>query len=100
MKKIIKIGEDEFEYKGTMSKNYAYLQNYKMLSDCYNKPSLAKVNIFNEWLYDLNKYTTVKMYGINGRNAHLITINAIVEFKNKLYYLDIHKSRNDIYELL
>ena len=98
--KTIKIGDDEFNYKGTMSKDYAYNQNYKMLSQCYNKPSLAKMNIFNEWFNDLNKYTNIKMYGINGRNAHLITINAIVEFKDKLYYLDIHKSRNDIYELL
>ena len=94
--KTIKIGNDEFNYKGTMSKTYAYNQNYKTLKECYTKPSMTKIEIFN----DLNKYTDVEMYGISGRNAHLIIINAIVKFKNKLYYLDIHKSHNNIYELL
>lgn len=100
MQKIIKIGEDEFNYKGTMSKDYAYNQNYRTLFQCYNKPSLAKMSIYNDWFNDLDKYTNIKMYGINGCNAHLITLNAIVEYKKTLYYLDIHKSRYDIYELL
>ena len=100
MAKIIKIGNDEFEYKGTMSKDYAYSQNYKRLEDCYDRPSKYKVNIYNEWFSDLFENTSVVYYGIKSCNAHLIVLNAIVKFKNKLYYLDIHKSRNDIYELL
>ena len=100
MKKIIKIGNDEFEYKGTMSKDYAYNQNYKRLENCYDRPSKYKVNIYNEWFSDLFENTNVVYYGVKSYNAHLIVLNAIVKFKDKLYYLDIHKSKNEIYELL
>jgi len=100
MKKIIKIGTYEFEYKGTISKNYAYNQNYKRLENCYDRPSSAKVKVYNEWFADLFEHSHIVYYGVKSYNAHLIILNAIIELNDKLYYLDIHKSKNEIYELI
>ena len=101
MKKItIKIGNDEYVYKGEISLDYANNNYFKDVYNCYDRPSKAKLDIYKEWFNELNTYTIVKRYGIKSYNAHLIILNAIVKFKDKLYYLIIRKSGNEIYEIV
>lgn len=78
--------------------------DFKSLEECYFKCSTSKNSIFNYWQNVLKDVTTLDFYknyyGIRSFNANMITLHALIMLENKLYYVDITKSHNYIYEVI
>ena len=95
-KKIIEIGENFTFKKGIKD---GYFTEYKTLYQCYNRPSDAKINIYNYYeklLY--NNCDAVLNYGIRSYNSMIIVLHAEITKDNKRYYVKITPSYNWIEE--
>lgn len=96
----MKIGNEEFKIKGTMLHSTAISKIYDDFDKCYSRPSDDKKKI-NKYWYELlcNNCDSVLDYGVCGYNCHLFSLNAIIKIKNKMYYVYITKTKQEIYEL-
>lgn len=87
MKKYIKLNDEIFEVK-KLKHEPVYL-GYKILDDCYAKPSEAKKAVYNKWLEWLNELILYNPTGyVFGRlailsyNCNMFTLG--VEVYNKI----------------
>lgn len=70
------------------------------VSDCYTRPSMCKLSIFNEWS---NWFINNEGYcGVSSYNCNFFTINGIVTDKEtkKRYYCYITYAHNRAYEII
>lgn len=82
-------------------------KSYKDIYKCYDRPSITKINIFNNLRNELlRNFDEVVYYGVDSFNIYQFTINALVKnntFKNneivksEYYFIHITKTRNDLY---
>lgn len=77
--------------------------DFKNLEQCYTRCSTSKVSIFNYWKNVLKDFITLDFYrnyfGVRSFNSNMITLHALIMLDNKLYYVDITKSHNNIYKV-
>ena len=103
MKKIILNLGEEFEPKKAIIKDYesGYLNEFKYLFQCYDRPSQTKERVYN-YYYDLLVENCDKIinYGVRGFNSCTISLHAIIIKDGKKYYLLITKNHNYYTELL
>lgn len=94
--KLIKINGVDFALKREV-KNYNDIveMDFKSLADCYSKCSHSKIAVFDYWRNVLKEAT---LYGVNSYNANMITLHALIKLEDKLYYVYISKTKNDLYE--
>lgn len=93
------LGNEDFKYKGVISKEDLKYKSFKGLYECYNRPSDTKTRIYIEWssrIYDLGN---MLKFGINGYNCHMFTLHSILKVDTKDYYIYITKTRQEIYEI-
>ena len=96
----MKIENESFDYKGTMSYSKAISYNYDDFDDCYLRPSEIKKRINNYWKNFFEKNCdSVIYYGVRGYNSNMFTLNAIIIIKNIMYYVYITKTKQEIYYL-
>lgn len=73
--------------------------NLKTLCECYDRPSIYKVNIYNEWVNYAREVGASK-WGIASYNANIFTFDFIFSFNDVIYYAHITPSHNYICEVL
>ena len=98
---IMKLGEEEFKFKGVSNKENLKSKTFKSIYQCYAKPSKIKINIFLEWvskIYDIDNNFLI--FGIDSYNTNMFTLHSILKIDNKNYYIYITKTRQEIYEVI
>lgn len=98
--KQITINEIKFELKKSI--NHVPHYTIRNLSDCYNKPSIYKERIYEQWLdfYNTLPYEQQFYYpSIRSFNCNIFTLEMIVIYNNKLHYLVITPSHNYAYPI-
>lgn len=101
MSKYVKINGVDFElcrpYKGkAIIWGYAGHGTHSNIYECYNRPSVYKVEIWDDWcrfFWNLEKAE----WWINSHNCMMFTISAFVEWQNVKYFLSITKYHNRAY---
>lgn len=70
----------------------------RTLLSCYEKPSIYKQGIYNEWV-EWSKHLNIKNFGISSYNGFIFTLGGIIHD----YFRDIHgfiyitKTRQEFY---
>ena len=98
---IMKLGNEEFKFKGVISKEDLKNKTFKSIYQCYTKPSKIKIEIFLEWVskvYDIDN--NFLKFGIDSYNWNMFTLHSILKINNKNYYVHITKTRQEIYEVI
>lgn len=98
---IMKLGEEEFKFKGVISEEDLKNKTFKGIYQCYTKPSKIKINIFLEWvskIYDIDN--NFLKFGIDSYNTNIFTLHSILKIDNKKYYLHITPTKNECYEVI
>lgn len=70
----------------------------KDIYQCYDRPSIYKVNIYNEWCEFAREVDSTK-YGIASYNVNIFTFDFYFKYEGKKYYAHITPSHNYIYEV-
>ena len=73
--------------------------NLKNLYQCYDRPSQAKVGIYNEWV-DYARKVDASKWGIATYNANVFTFDFCFKYESKKYYAHITPCHNYIVEVL
>ena len=73
--------------------------NLKTLYQCYDRPSQAKVGIYNEWVEYARKVDASK-WGIATYNANVFTFDFCFKYEDKKYYAHITPCHNYIVEIM
>lgn len=97
---IIILGNEEFKFKGVISKEDLKDKTFKGLYECYDRPSDTKTRIYVEWssrIYDLGN---MLKFGISSYNVNMFTLHSILKVDNKIYYIYITKTRQEVYEVI
>ena len=73
----------------------------RTLYQCYDKPSFAKINIYDFW-YDYFSKNGAKDFnhGIVSYNCMQFTYGGYIEYNNQLYYAHITKAYNRLYKVV
>lgn len=80
--------------------NYVPLIN-RDLMDCYNRPSIYKIAIWESWLKWADKLPGICELGVTSFNFNLFTIGGVwITEDGKKYVLHITKTRNEIHEVI
>lgn len=98
--KTITINNETFELGKPMTFMDMPHISMRDLDDCYTRPSMTKVRIFNQWQ---NWFINNDGYcGVMSYNSNFFTINGLVEDKNtnKKYYCYITHAHNRAYEIV
>ena len=97
---VIILGNEEFKFKGVISREDLKDKTFRGIYQCYTKPSTAKIKIFLEWaskIYDIDN--DFLKFGISSYNVNMFTLHSILKVDNKSYYIYITKTRQEIYEI-
>lgn len=97
---IITINNERFELGKSMTAMDVPNINRRDIDDCYARPSMTKLSIFNEWS---NWFINNDGYcGVMSYNSNFFTINGIVTDKEsgKRYYCYITHAHNRAYEIV
>ena len=97
---IMKLGEEEFKFKGVISEEDLKGLKFDRLESCYNRPSQAKTSIYYNWFNAISNASDILCYGVGSFNCNIFTINSIIELHNKKYYLHITPTKNECYEVI
>lgn len=73
--------------------------NLKTLYEAYDRPSQAKVGIYNEWC-EYAKKVNASNYGIASYNIMMFTFDFMFSYNDTIYYAHITPSHNYIVEVL
>ena len=74
------------------------VKGYRLLDDCYDRPSQAKREIYNDWMEWAGNIYTMYSFGITSFNTCFFTLEGVIEKSDgKLEVLHITKSRNIVY---
>ena len=101
-KEIIRIGSEDFELqKDELRYTEVIRRDYKDISNCYQKCSSKKYDIFT-YYYNLleSNSSHVIRYGINSYNTNIITIHALIDIDYQEYYVYITPTKNLIWRVL
>lgn len=80
--------------------NYVPLIN-RDLMDCYNRPSIHKIAIWESWLKWADKLPGICELGVTSFNFNFFTIGGVwITEDGKKYVLHITKTRNEIHEVI
>lgn len=108
MKKDIKINYEVFELCKPLN-FYDVVNHFKGdgvdLYDCYNKPSVRKQSIYDSWhdwfkslISEEDEYRF--KFGISSYNTSIFTLNALIKYCGKWYYIHITPTHNLAYPLM
>ena len=97
---IMKLGEEEFKFKGVINMQDLKGLKFDRLESCYNRPSQAKISIYNTWYNTITNDSDILCFGVGSHNCNIFTINSIIKLHNKKYYIYITKTRQEIYEVI
>lgn len=71
------------------------------LMDCYNRPSIYKIAIWESWLKWSDKLPGICQLGVTSYNCNFFTIGGLwITEDGKKYVLHITKTRNEIHEVV
>ena len=99
MKKQLNIYGEQFTLCGTCERSIESISGLDIY-DVYGRPSDRKVSIWHSWAnWFLNEARTAR-FGICSHNCNFFSIEGIVEFEGKWYYLWITKTYNRAYEIV
>lgn len=98
--RTIMIGNQTFDIKGIIDMQDLKDLRFDKLESCYNRPSQAKINIYNTWYNTIANNSDILSFGVGSYNCNIFTINAIIKLHNKNYYLHITPTRNECYEVI
>ena len=73
--------------------------NLKDIYQCYDRPSQAKVSIYNDWC-DFAKKVDASNWGIASYNANIFTFDFCFKYEDKKYYAHITPCHNYICEVM
>ena len=108
MQKVVKINCEEFELCKSLN-FYDVVNNFKGdgidLYDCYHKTSIRKKNVYDFWHNwfksiappDACEYSF--KFGIGSYNVNVFTLNALIKYCDKWYYIHITPTHNLAYPL-
>ena len=95
MKHYIELNNETFEVKKSKGELYPITQ-VRGLGECYSKPSIAKHEIYNEWLKwymtDNDKYI-LSHFTINSYNVNMFTLKCDVYDKSENFIGQIYISK-------
>ena len=97
---IMKIGEEEFKFKGIINIQDLKGLKFDSLKSCYARPSQAKRSIYYNWFNDISNNSDILRFGVGSFNCNIFTINSIVDINDKRYYLHITPTKNECYEVI
>ena len=97
---IIKLGEEEFKLKGIIGIQDLKGLRFDKLESCYNRPSQAKISIYNSWYNTIANNSDILDFGVSSYNCNIFTINSIIKLQNKKYYLHITPVKNECYKVV
>lgn len=97
---IMKLGEEEFKFKGVISKEDLKGLKFDRLESCFARPSQTKINIYYNWFNAISSASDILCYGVGSFNCNIFTINSIVDINDKRYYLHITPTKNECYEVI
>ena len=97
---IMKLGEEEFKFKGVIDTQDLKGLKFDRLESCYNRPSQAKISIYYNWFNDISNASDILKFGVGSFNCNIFTINSIVDINDKRYYLHITPTKNECYEVV
>ena len=98
--KMMKLGEEEFKFKGVINMQDLKGLKFDRLESCYNRPSQAKISIYYNWFNTISNNSDILDFGVGSYNCNIFTINSIVNINNKRYYLHITPTKNECYEVI
>ena len=94
--KYVEIEGVKFEkVRGSVNHN----TNLKTLYEAYERPSQAKVSIYNKWV-EYAKKVDANNYGIASFNCMMFTFDFMFSFNDVIYYAHITPSNNYLYEVI
>ena len=74
------------------------IKGYQLLHDCYDRPSEAKRDIYNDWMTWAGNIYTMYSFGITSYNTSCFTLGGVIEKSDgKLEVLRITKAHNIVY---
>ena len=97
---IMKLGSEEFKIKGVINIQDLKGLKFDRLERCYNRPSQAKISIYNTWFNTISNASDILDFGVGSYNCNIFTINSIIKLHNKKYYLHITPTKNECYEVV
>lgn len=97
---IMKLGREEFNIKGVINMQDLKGLKFDRLESCYNRPSQAKISIYNIWYNTISNDSDILDFGVGSYNCNIFTINSIIKLHNKKYYLHITPTKNECYEVI
>ena len=96
--KRININGMNFEVHKSKYASVDSLSRYagRTIYDCYDKPAMAKISIYNDWLkwaYENN----VEYFGISSYNGFRFSLQGLIEYEETIYILNITSNSNKAY---
>ncbi len=98
--KNIMINNETFNIKGIIRAQDLKGLKFDKLESCYNRPSQAKISIYNIWYNTISNNSNILDFGVGSYNCNVFTINSIIKLQNKKYYLHITPTKNECYEVV
>ena len=97
MKKTIIIGQSVFTVRKAIEGNESTRNhvNHESIYTAYGKPSIYKVEIWNDWQAEL-LHNGAYNVGINSKNAHMFTISFTIEIDSIRYIGYISRTRQEL----
>ena len=87
-----------FNYYGTT--NEPAYSRYTDIFSAYAKPSMTKIDIWNEYASYFRRNFVNVYVAVHSRNAHIFTIIAQFDHEDKTYVAKIYPTHDDIWELV
>lgn len=100
---IVKIGERTFEMVGCIDSEYLkqsikHCFNLPTITECYKRPSMAKIRLYNDWRDFLYKNSKIfGALGVASYNKMTFTIDCIIANDIANFYAHITPTHNYIY---
>lgn len=91
---IVKIGNENFKVCKPIVASAVLEPSFKALSLCYEKPSIAKQEIYGYWC-DWAMENNFDECGVVSYNSMMFTFGAVGRYHGKLCYVYITKTRQE-----
>ena len=97
--KHLTLGEIEFRQCKPIHRDEITVKE-TTLYDCYGRYSERKREIWEWWKRNIYGIDPSAMVWVSSHNCNFFTIQAIIQVTDKLYFLEITSTRNDIHAIL
>ena len=98
MKKQLNIHGINFELEHSI--NCVPRISTRNLDECYERPSDTKKAIWNEWVHWFVYDCETTYFGVASYSSNFFSIEGVIEFEGKSYYLRITKAHNRACEII